>query len=147
MQLKPPAWSSRSVTRSACSSRDQDLPLGFLPADANCAGCRISSCGVGLLCGRGMCSACALLEAEPSRSLTAADIPLASIRGWPPPACGNPGFAKDALFACGYPRREEGGKVKVSGAEMTPQRIQSSRESSTPTAAADSGCSVLETST
>ena len=146
MQLNPPACSSRSLTFNPCSRRDHNLRLGpvFVPGAGNGV-----SCGPVCLCsGRGLWSASAqrgAVTAGPKRSLTAVDSPLDSMRGWPPPLGGKPGFTLSGFSVMRNPRCGDCGNDAVPVG--TPQRIHRSRERSTPKAAADSGCSVSETST
>ncbi len=89
MQLKPPAWSSRSVTRSACSSRAQDLPLEAVLMPEAGSACRRRTV-ILFLALRARFVECFRAARSHSKSLTAAERPLASIRGWPPPACWQP---------------------------------------------------------
>jgi hypothetical protein len=104
------------------------------------------SCGPGRL-GSGRVSGCGSAQrgATVSKLLTASERPFASIRGWDPPAWCNPGFRLGGFSTGRNPLTPASGKGALS--IDRPQRIQSSRERSTPMAAADSGCNVSETST
>ena len=93
--------------------------------------------------GRVLCSGSAQRGAVANKSLTASDRPRASIRGCPLPPCGKPGFGLAGFSAICMARTVCEGTASAD----TPQRIHSSRERSTPSADADSGCRVSETST
>src|SRR3984893_13489839 len=148
ISLKPPACSSKSVTRNACSRRDQGFP------ETTCfsggtnrhggLGSKISRSGFILRCG---CAHRGAVTSGLRKSLTASESPLTSLRGCgpKPPPC--------RPFLIGGGMRYFSGSAKPS-VEIdcvlveggTPQRTQSRRDRSTPVAAADSGCKVFETS-
>src|ERR1700716_3349585 len=147
--LKPPACSSKSVTRNACSIRGQGFPetTGFRRGADCCGvlGSKTSRSGFILRCGSAHRGA---VTSGLRKPLTASESPLTSLRGCgpKPPPC--------RPFLIGGGMRDFSGSAKpsievdlvfVDGG--TPQRTQSRRDRSTPVAAADSGSKAFETST
>jgi len=139
--LKPPACSNRSVTRSACSMRDQGLPERTdLPVYPGC-GCAMASMTYGRISTLVVGAARTSPVADGCKNLaTASESPLTSFRGCPPqpPPC--------KPFKAGGGTRYFSGRAKLSADGCgsfrdagTPHRIQRSLGRWTPAAAADSG--------
>jgi hypothetical protein len=144
--LNPPPCRSRSVVRSACSIRGQGKVAVLRRSTAVfCVlGSKVSFSGLSLRCGSAQRGAKA---SGFSKLLTAPESPLISLRGCDP----NPPPCRPFLVGGGI--MYFSGREKVHFADglawdavCAPQRTQRIREISTPTAAADSGSKVSDTS-